>query len=57
MFTVPLYPLSDAAVTLVVPVCPAGIVNLDGEADSEKSGDVAGAKFVVSGVPRPVARS
>ena len=53
----PLYPLIDAAVTVSVPVCPAGIVSVDEEADNEKSGVVAGVKSVVSGLPKPVAKS
>jgi hypothetical protein len=54
---IPLYPLRAVAVIVVVKDEPAWIVNIVGEVVREKSGPVAGAKFVVSGLPNPVARS
>ena len=53
--TVPLYPSSDVAVTVAVPVVPAGTVT-EG-AESEKSGEVTGWKVAVRGLPMPVTRS
>jgi len=54
---VPVYPLIDVAVIIDVPVKLVAVCIVTGVADIEKSGVVVGWKFVVSGLPSPVAKS
>jgi len=55
--TVPVNPLRKVTVIVEVPEDPLLMLSVVGDADSEKSGVVEGAKLVVTGLPRPVTRS
>ena len=53
----PVKPLRAVIVIVEVPEDPLLIVNVIGEADSEKSGVTEAVKLVVTGLPNPVTRS
>jgi hypothetical protein len=55
--TVPVKPLRNVIVIVEVPEDPLPIVNVAGEADSEKSGVTEVVKLVVTGLPSPVTKS
>ena len=55
--TVPVKPLRAVIVIVEVPEDPLPIVNVAGDADSEKSGVTEAVKFVVTGLPKPVTKS
>lgn len=55
--TVPVKPLRNVVVIVEVPEDPLPIVNVAGEADSEKSGVTEAVKLVVTGLPKPVTKS
>jgi hypothetical protein len=53
----PVNPLRAVTVIVEVPDDPLLMLNVFGEADSEKSGVVEGVKLVVTGLPKPVTKS
>ena len=55
--TVPVNPLRAVTVILEIPVVPFSMLRVASEADSENPGVVEGAKFVVTGLPKPVTKS
>ena len=55
--TVPVKPLRAVIVMVDVPKDPLLIVNVAGDADSEKSGVTEAVKLVVTGLPKPVTKS
>jgi hypothetical protein len=50
-------PLRNVIVIVEVPEDPLLIVNVAGDADSEKSGVTEAVKLVVTGLPKPVTKS
>ena len=50
-------PLRNVIVIVEVPEDPLPIVNVAGDADSEKSGVTEAVKLVVTGLPKPVTKS